>query len=234
MVALPGDALLELLTSRTVLAAVLYGGIIVLYLVVRKRLDARRSRSPSGASKCPWRSRPWLSSMSVVLILRRRLPSAISCSRDRGRPAGRGRAVLRLSADLQPRGAGNRTTGSGCLLDIDRDRCMMTGELTGDVVRPGDPGYDAARMGWNLLFTPPPDVLSCSATADPGRRQRPDVGAAATTSPFRVRSGGHSLEGWSTSTTASSSTSADEVGRSSTSSAQHRHRRRRARTSWRR
>ena len=28
----------------------------------------------------------------------------------------------------------------------------MTIELTGEVVRPGDSGYEAARIGWNRLY----------------------------------------------------------------------------------
>ena len=39
MVAMPGDALLELITTGTILGPLLYGAIIVLYLSVRKRLD---------------------------------------------------------------------------------------------------------------------------------------------------------------------------------------------------
>jgi hypothetical protein len=39
MVAMPGDALLELITTGTIIGPVLYGATIVLYLSVRKNLD---------------------------------------------------------------------------------------------------------------------------------------------------------------------------------------------------
>jgi FAD/FMN-containing dehydrogenase len=68
-------------------------------------------------------------------------------------------------------------------------------ELTGRVVRPGDADYPTASAGYNLLFTHDPaaimfaqdtqDVVNALAWA----RQN-DV-------PLRVRSGRHSLEGWS-------------------------------------
>ena len=66
-------------------------------------------------------------------------------------------------------------------------------ELTGDVVRPGDAGYEAARLGWNKLYSRYPDaVVFCRDAQDVlnavkwARRQ----GIA-----FRARSGRHSLEG---------------------------------------
>ncbi|MGQ4376091.1 amino acid permease [Streptomyces sp. SAS_267] len=42
MVALPGAALLELITASTILPAITYGSTVVLYLAVRKRLDRRK------------------------------------------------------------------------------------------------------------------------------------------------------------------------------------------------
>lgn len=67
--------------------------------------------------------------------------------------------------------------------------------LTGYVVRPGDSGYDAARIGYNHLFSPQPDaVVFCTGAQDV-------VNAVAWARrngvPLRVRSGRHSLEGWS-------------------------------------
>lgn len=67
--------------------------------------------------------------------------------------------------------------------------------LTGDVVRPGDSGYDVARMGYNHLFAPQPDaVVFCTGTQDAVNAvswaRRSGV-------PLRVRSGRHCLEGWS-------------------------------------
>ena len=68
-------------------------------------------------------------------------------------------------------------------------------ELTGEVVRAGDPGYEAARIGWNRLYSRYPEaIVFCSSTQDVvnavewARRE----GVA-----LRARSGRHSLEGWS-------------------------------------
>ncbi|WP_055475774.1 APC family permease [Gordonia sp. HS-NH1] len=41
MLALPGSALIELIIASTILPALIYGGIVVLYLVVRKRLERK-------------------------------------------------------------------------------------------------------------------------------------------------------------------------------------------------
>jgi amino acid transporter len=53
MAALPGGALLELLTVGTVISAVLYGAIIVLYLAVRKRLDRKEGAFDLGHFEMP-------------------------------------------------------------------------------------------------------------------------------------------------------------------------------------
>lgn len=71
----------------------------------------------------------------------------------------------------------------------------MTAVLTGRVVRPGDSYYDEASRGWNHFFThKPAAVVFAHDTADV-------VNALAWARqqgvPFRVRSGGHALEGWS-------------------------------------
>src|SRR6478609_5121536 len=68
--------------------------------------------------------------------------------------------------------------------------------LTGEVVRPGDSGYDTARTNYNRLFSHRPEaIVFCDETQDV-------VNALAWSRengvPVRVRSGGHSLEGWST------------------------------------
>ena len=67
--------------------------------------------------------------------------------------------------------------------------------LTGEVVRAGDPGYEAARTGWNRLHSRYPDaIVFCRDTQDVvnavswAREQR---------IALRARSGRHSLEGWS-------------------------------------
>src|SRR3954464_2300869 len=71
----------------------------------------------------------------------------------------------------------------------------MTIKLTGEVVRPGDPGYEAARIGWNRLYSRyPAAIVFCNAAQDVinavhWARQE---GIA-----LRARSGRHSLDGWS-------------------------------------
>ncbi|WP_432027055.1 FAD-binding oxidoreductase [Streptomyces sp. 1222.5] len=67
--------------------------------------------------------------------------------------------------------------------------------LTGRVVRPGDPGYAGASAGWDELFVHYPLVIAYVRTTQ-------DVVNALTWArqhdmALRVRSGGHSLEGWS-------------------------------------
>lgn len=58
MVALPGAALLELITASTILPAIIYGLTIVLYLVVRRRLERKKGAFDLGRSSCRWRSAP--------------------------------------------------------------------------------------------------------------------------------------------------------------------------------
>lgn len=53
MVALPGAALLELVTASTILPAVTYGSTIVLYLTVRKRLSRRKGAFDLGRFELP-------------------------------------------------------------------------------------------------------------------------------------------------------------------------------------
>jgi len=71
----------------------------------------------------------------------------------------------------------------------------MTGKLTGDVVRAGDPGYEAARIDFNRLYNSYPEaIVFC--------RETQDVVNAVTWARqndvmLRVRSGRHCLEGWS-------------------------------------
>jgi FAD/FMN-containing dehydrogenase len=70
-----------------------------------------------------------------------------------------------------------------------------TTELTGEVVRPGDPGYDAARLGGNRLYQRYPEaIVFCHNTADVVNAMR---WARTTGLAFRARSGRHNLEGWS-------------------------------------
>jgi FAD/FMN-containing dehydrogenase len=68
-------------------------------------------------------------------------------------------------------------------------------ELTGRIVRRGDPDYPTASAGWNLFFTHQPRVIVFA-------QQTHDVVNALSWARqhhvmVRVRSGGHSLEGWS-------------------------------------
>ncbi|WNO77186.1 MULTISPECIES: APC family permease [unclassified Streptomyces] len=53
MVALPGAALLELITASTILPAIIYGSTIVLYLAVRGRLDRRKGAFDLGRFELP-------------------------------------------------------------------------------------------------------------------------------------------------------------------------------------
>ncbi|WP_445170376.1 FAD-binding oxidoreductase [Mycolicibacterium sp. Dal123E01] len=71
----------------------------------------------------------------------------------------------------------------------------MTAALTGRVVHPGDAGYAEASRGWNHLFTHKPAAVVFAQNTG-------DVVNALTWArqqgvPFRARSGGHALEGWS-------------------------------------
>ncbi|MGO4442113.1 FAD-binding oxidoreductase [Mycobacterium sp. 2YAF39] len=72
----------------------------------------------------------------------------------------------------------------------------MTTTLTGDVVRQGDSGYDEARTSYNHLFRHHPEaIVFCTETQDVVNAL---TWARQNGVPFRIRSGGHSLEGWST------------------------------------
>ncbi len=53
MAALPGDALLELITAGTILPAITYGSTVILYLAVRKRLDRRKGAFDLGRLELP-------------------------------------------------------------------------------------------------------------------------------------------------------------------------------------
>jgi amino acid transporter len=53
MVALPGDALLQLITAGTILPVIIYGATVVLYLAVRKRLAAKEGAFSLGRLELP-------------------------------------------------------------------------------------------------------------------------------------------------------------------------------------
>ena len=70
-----------------------------------------------------------------------------------------------------------------------------TDSLTGRVVRQGDSGFEAARLGWNQLYSSTPDaVVFCGRTADVVNAL---TWARHNGVPVRIRSGRHCLEGWS-------------------------------------
>ena len=69
LVALPGDALLELITSGTVLIAMTYGGIVVLYLAVRKRLEQKEGGFTLGRFEMPIAISALIWSICVLIIL---------------------------------------------------------------------------------------------------------------------------------------------------------------------
>ena len=97
----------------------------------------------------------------------------------------------------EPGSADGRLT-STC--DFNRKVTIMTTTtattaLSGEVVRLGDPTYDAARLGWNKLYQRHPEaIVYCSNTTDVVNAVS---WARSTGLPFRARSGGHNLEGWS-------------------------------------
>jgi FAD/FMN-containing dehydrogenase len=69
-------------------------------------------------------------------------------------------------------------------------------ELTGRIVRPGDADYSTASVSYNLLF--PHDPLVIVFAQDTQDVVNALAWARQNDVPLRVRSGGHSLEGWST------------------------------------
>jgi amino acid transporter len=53
MVALPGEALLQLITASTILPMLIYAATVALYLTVRKRLDRREGAFDLGLFELP-------------------------------------------------------------------------------------------------------------------------------------------------------------------------------------
>ncbi|TME60216.1 MAG: FAD-binding oxidoreductase [Chloroflexi bacterium] len=77
------------------------------------------------------------------------------------------------------------------------DWAALARSLSGTLVRPGDPAYDAARILYNTRFdgVRPQGVARCASPDD----VRACVAFAAQTGvPLALRSGGHSYGGWST------------------------------------
>src|SRR5215213_9773758 len=73
---------------------------------------------------------------------------------------------------------------------------MLAGQVAGEVVRPGDAGYDEARKVKNgMIDARPAAVVRCSSTADVAAVVR---FAAGTGTPLAVRGGAHSVPGFGT------------------------------------
>ena len=101
---------------------------------------------------------------------------------------GVGAVVLPGIAAAEAPGASARTDGSESAIG-------RPAKLTGRVVGPDDPGYPGARLGWDELFVRYPLVIVFA-------QETQDVVNALTWArqnevALRVRSGRHSLEGWS-------------------------------------
>jgi amino acid transporter len=71
MIAMPGDALLQLITAGTILPVIIYGATIVLYLAVRKRLSAKEGAFSLGRWELPVAigALVWLGVALLVLVL---------------------------------------------------------------------------------------------------------------------------------------------------------------------
>jgi len=69
MLALPGAALLKLITASTILPALIYGSTVVLYLAVRRRMDRRKGAFSLGRYELPvaWCALGWTILSLVVL-----------------------------------------------------------------------------------------------------------------------------------------------------------------------
>src|SRR3954452_2813416 len=71
----------------------------------------------------------------------------------------------------------------------------LAAELRGDVIRPGDEGYDAARALWNAAHDRRPElIVRCAGPADVIAALR---FARSNNLEIAVRGGGHSIPGFS-------------------------------------
>lgn len=70
MLALPGEALMQLIIGSTILPALIYAGIVILYLVVRKRLDHKEGGFSLGRFEVPVAAAAliWEAIVLVVLV----------------------------------------------------------------------------------------------------------------------------------------------------------------------
>ena len=90
---------------------------------------------------------------------------------------------------------GGLASAGAAVLRPSTARAATDAGLTGRIVRPADVTYEAARQGWDALFSSYPSVIVFAQEAT-------DVVNALTwarrhDTALRVRSGRHSLEGWS-------------------------------------
>ena len=78
-----------------------------------------------------------------------------------------------------------------------REVCgLLNGRFKGDLLRPGDSGYDDARAVWNGMVSRSPSLIArCASVSDV---QKAVKAAAATGILTAIRCGGHSLAGLST------------------------------------
>jgi FAD/FMN-containing dehydrogenase len=72
----------------------------------------------------------------------------------------------------------------------------LAAKLTGELVRPDDPGYDAARAVWNGMIDLRPAAVARVATAEDVRAAIAAAGAEGL--PLAVRGGGHNVAGFGT------------------------------------
>ena len=70
----------------------------------------------------------------------------------------------------------------------------LAGRMRGEVIAPGDPGYDAARMVWNASVDRHPALVArCAGVSDVIEAVR---FARAAELPIAVRGGGHNVAGF--------------------------------------
>ena len=106
MAALPGEALLQLITAGTILPILFYGATVVLYLAVRRGLDRREGAFDLGRFELP------VAIVALALAGRGAGRAGDARSRsgpraDRRRLALRGRGVLPGHAEVRPRSLAN-------------------------------------------------------------------------------------------------------------------------------
>ena len=199
MLALPGQALLQLIIGGTILPALIYGAIVILYLAVRKRLEHKEGGFSLGRFEMPIAIAAliWVAAALFVLVTPgdATVPTLVVLGLILAGGVYFAYMLIfhREVLDTEP-GEGNPVAATlprpNDLHQPGTDRADRTSRPSWRHRLPGGEG-----VGWNLLFTHEPamivfaqetqDVVNALAWA----RQH-DV-------PLRVRSGGHCLEGWS-------------------------------------